>query len=650
MNKKKSIISIFIIFAILISCFINTYAADSGKLVLELNVGSATGKINGIASGVEKPYVANNVIMVPLTWFTTAVGAEVNTKAGNVIEVVYQELYAEITIGSKEYKAGSETGKLAVAPVVKNGRTMVPLEFIAKNFPVTVTSDIKKGTVKIVLEDDGALSDLSFLTGGITSPKVGNSYYGWSLSIPSGSRIISNSFKSDKIGITNESRSLYFEVSVENKDGRTLSELYNDISYGSTIRSSKIDLKADTPYFQYTRLSEYDESLRVKVFDKGSYFYYLTINCYDSSVSPEKLVTDKYYDNIINSFSLNYKGNTKGVEDLSKVEDGKVNFYNYVVLNSDTKYLPWAINIPAAWNQFMIYDDLLTTTLGIDSTHCMKITMNTLGEEYGDLDGYVDAVTDKYDKFFNPKLYTFIGDDYITVAGTEARILDFSIKQGDKTYIIDELYFIKNGIVYEISIKLPESEHDRLEQQFIDTVDQMTFYSVNEANYKSDMEKYKARNEGVRVSEEDGVFTYVNKSYKWKLDIPGYWTKSSSDDSSVSFSNPDTGSAVLIYSLENTSYLKNLSDEDKFLIMQLLGKTYDVKPVKGTAYAKGYEMRTYTYRVENADDDFFATITCYCFEAGNNSYCYIEVAPDLGATDASVKENSGIWNSFTITN
>jgi hypothetical protein len=651
MNKRKSILSILTVFAILITCFTNTYAANNDKLIIELKVGSTAGKINGTSSKVDKPYVTDKTIMVPLVWVTTAIGAEVNQISGTKTEIIYNDLSAEITVGSKSYTVNSKTEKLTVAPVLKNKTTMIPLEFISKNFPVTVTSDIKKGNIKIVLEDDGALTDLSFLTGGISSAKVGNSYFGWSLSVPSGSRIISNNFKSDTVGITNESRSLYFEISVESKKDNSLSDLYKDVLYSANnIRQSKIDLKAEVPYFQYIRLSEYDESLRVKVYDKGDYFYYLTINCYDNSVTPEQLLTDKYYENIINSFSFDYKGNVKGVQDISKVKNGQVNYYNYINLGTDVKYLPWSMSMPVKWEQVITNDDPFAANLGLDSKHFIKVVMNTLGKDES-LEGYTANIKNNYDKYFNPKVYSFISSGQAAIAGTDAQNLKFSIKQAGKVYIIDEYYFLKGDFVYEISIKLPESEYEKSEHEYLDAVDSMTFYSINETNYLKDLDKYKNNNLAVRISGEDDPFNYRNKTYKWSIDIPGYWTKNNSyTDDDVSFENANNESYVMVNTIENTSLSKTITDEEKFDIMKLLRKRYNVTPIQSISNDKGYQVRNYVYKIENEEYDFYATIICNCFEAGNYAYCYISYIPDLYAADAAVKEVDAIWKSFKIIN
>lgn len=649
MNKKKSILSLIMIIAILLTCITNTYAEDTDKMILELKVGSTEGRINGTVSKVEKPYVTSKTIMVPLGWITTAFGAEINQKANKKTEIIYGDLNAEITVGDKNYTVNSETQKLTVAPVIKNNIVMIPLEFITKNFPVTVTSDIKKGNIKIVLNDDGALSDLSFLTGGIGSPKVGNSYYGWSLNVPSGSRIISNSFKSDKIGITTESRGLYFEISVESKKNTTLSELYNDVLCNTNgIRDSKIDLKAAIPYFQYIRLSEYDEALRVKVFEKGEYFYYVTINNYDGTATPEQLISDKFYESIMSSFSLSYKGNAKGIQDVSKVREGKVSYYNYINLSTGVKYLPWSLDIPVKWDQVFTKEDPFTTNIGLDSTHYMKIVTNTLDKDES-IDEYVEDLKNYYDKNFNPKVYTFISSDSIAIAGTEAQNLRFSLKQANKVYIVDEFYFIKDGFIYEISIKLPESEYDNLKTQFIDAINKMKFYTVDESNYLKDLERYKNNNTAASLSSQDEDFDYLNKKYKWSAKIPGYWIKSPNYDYFVFFQNPNSNANVMVIADENTPISKALTDEERFSTMKSLKSKYGVTPTLSTSNDKGYQVRTYTYKIEDEADQTFATVVCNCFESDTYSYCYVSFLPELTATEAATKELDNIWKSFKLT-
>jgi hypothetical protein len=643
MNLKvvKLIISLLIIVSVLTSPFINSYAADSGKMVIELKIGSDTGKAAGIVSKIERPYRKGGTAMIPLSWVSEAIGAEITRSSDKKIEIIYRDMNVSLAAGTAEYTVNSQTRRLSVAPEYKNDKAMVPIELISKNFPVSVAFDSPKGTIRMVLEDDGALSDLSFLTGGISSPKVGNSYYGWSVSVPSGSRVVANSFKSDRIGISNEGRGLYFEVSAENKDKKTLSDLYSVVQYDNTVRNSKIDLKAAVPYFEYIRLSENDEALRVKVYDKGEYFYYLTINSYDNSLTPEKLMSETYFNNIINSFDLNYKGNVKGVQDLTKVDQGMVYYYNYVSLDDYTKYMPWSINMSAKWNKLFSDKDPVTSYVGLDSRHYMKITMKIQDDQ--DLDEYTESVKKRYDKYFNPDLYSFISSDTEKITGTSAKRLKFSIKQGGKVNIIDEYYFIKNGFVYEISISLPKEEHDKYIDEFVSGINRMIFYKINEVQYEKDFELYENKNSGARVSQQDDPVEY--KMDGWKISLPGYWTKSDTNG----FDNPDTGAGINVSTVENTSLVKTLSDKEKFPVMKKLESVYKVTPVQSTIADKGYTIRIYKYNLEDEDSNMFTNITCYCFEAGGNSYCYLSSLPDLTATAEAVADLDNIWKSFNLT-
>ncbi|PYG87448.1 copper amine oxidase-like protein [Ruminiclostridium sufflavum DSM 19573] len=649
MNKIKAIICIIAAVAVFTACFSNTYAADYEKMNIELKIGSGTGKINGNTSKVEKPYIENKTVMVPLSWVVVAIGAEINRKAGSKIEIIYGELNAELTISSKTYIANSESRKLTAAPVIKNGSTMVPLEFIKENFPVSVTEDTKKGDIKIILEDDGALTDLSFLTGGISSKKIGNSYYGWSLSIPSGSRMVSNNYKSNNIGIMNESRNLYLYVSVEYKKDMDLEALFDSVDmYESNIRESKLDLKADIPYFQYTALSSYNEASRVKVFEKGEFFYFIEITSDDEFITPEKLMTDKYYDNIVNSFDLSYKGNEKGIEDISKVKDGRAGFYNYISLSSTSKYLVWSMDIPVEWEDSSSFVDPMSTSFSLDNRHYMKVTAKTI-DEGADLSQYADEIKKHYDKYFNPKIYSYIGSDSMTIAGLEAQNLKFSLKYGDNVYHVDELYFIKDGFVYEISIYLSEKDYETTIKDFIDTVDKMSFYTVNKQKYQKDMELFESKYSGIRVSQQDDIFKYVNKQYSWSANIPGYWQKYSYyDDSEISFVNEDTAAAVTISAVEKDSYYEADSIEEA-LGMDIIEMIYEVKPAISITNERGLQVKNYTYRIEDPEDNIYTTIIFKVLEKGDYTYCFKSQMYDLNATDSAVAEVNDIWKSFEMT-
>ena len=67
-----------------------------------------------------------------------------------------------LKIDSKDYKIGSETAENDVAPVIKNGRTMLPARLVAETLGCTVEWNPEKSEIKII--KDGA-EQVSFTVG-----------------------------------------------------------------------------------------------------------------------------------------------------------------------------------------------------------------------------------------------------------------------------------------------------------------------------------------------------------------------------------------------------------------------------------------------------------------------------------------------------
>ena len=238
LNVSKStmrLFSILIMFVMLFAMCIPSYAATTATtatittasedtITIKLTVGSTKLNINGTIIKIEQPYITGKTLYIPLQAVLEAIGADYIVKASNKVAVSYMENSAEITIGSKILLLNGAKATLSVAPVMKNKILMVPVEFMNRfiNSGLTVTTKGKETVLKLI--DNGALSDLSFLIGGITQPKAGNSYFGWNMNIPKGSRISSESFNSKYVAIENNQRALAIEVSVESTDGKTLKE------------------------------------------------------------------------------------------------------------------------------------------------------------------------------------------------------------------------------------------------------------------------------------------------------------------------------------------------------------------------------------------------------------------------------------------
>jgi len=115
------------------------------RTALELQIGNPTPKVNGAyADPLEAaPFIKDGRTMVPLRFIAEAFGANVEwipeTKGINIsLELASAVHTIGLQVGNPTAIVDGEVVTLDVAPVIVNGRTFVPLRFIAESFGATV--------------------------------------------------------------------------------------------------------------------------------------------------------------------------------------------------------------------------------------------------------------------------------------------------------------------------------------------------------------------------------------------------------------------------------------------------------------------------------------------------------------------------------
>ncbi len=87
----------------------------------------------------QEPVVVNNSVLVPLRTLAETLGLEITwDDPSDTVVVKKDNFYVELVIGSNKAKTPGGVKTLSAAPVIINGRTMVPLEFIAEQFGLVV--------------------------------------------------------------------------------------------------------------------------------------------------------------------------------------------------------------------------------------------------------------------------------------------------------------------------------------------------------------------------------------------------------------------------------------------------------------------------------------------------------------------------------
>jgi hypothetical protein len=121
------------------------------KIVIVLTIGKNVMMRNGRTSQLDAPpFIANNRTMVPLRAIAEAFGATVNWQAKTeTVEIALEKAFISMQIGNTVAMIGTKIYMLDAPPVIKKGRTFVPIRFIAEALGSVVLWDAKTQTVQI---------------------------------------------------------------------------------------------------------------------------------------------------------------------------------------------------------------------------------------------------------------------------------------------------------------------------------------------------------------------------------------------------------------------------------------------------------------------------------------------------------------------
>lgn len=125
-------------------------AGTSGDIGIYLNGSKVSSDVS--------PYIdGNSRTMVPLRFIAERMGAYVDWSEGTRIITIKQKGQVLIlAIGSSVASVGDETVRLDTQPVLKEGRTMVPLRFVSEQLGCMVSWNIREQAVYISAKEDVA--------------------------------------------------------------------------------------------------------------------------------------------------------------------------------------------------------------------------------------------------------------------------------------------------------------------------------------------------------------------------------------------------------------------------------------------------------------------------------------------------------------
>ncbi len=245
----RKVLSAILSFVLGMSSFVTAASAEekpSERVEISFKVGDSVLMINGEATEVETPYIAGEgTTLVPLRVITEAFGAEV-TWADQTKEIYLScpDVSIVLQIGSHEAKVNAHTEKLPEAPALSpNGVTMVPLRFISETFGAEVGYDEKTEYITVVKRGEGdTVRNMNDM------PRVGDSYYGWSVNTPKDMYMDIREFDGTFTKFVDENGN-YFEIYIfEPEEDTTAESLFNDLKVsfsGRTLTMAEMSTDPD---------------------------------------------------------------------------------------------------------------------------------------------------------------------------------------------------------------------------------------------------------------------------------------------------------------------------------------------------------------------------------------------------------------------
>ena len=154
--KKTKILIFAVILINLLICSSIVFADNTSDVIVSLQINNPNMEINGIETEIDvgrgtTPIVTNGRTLVPIRAIIEAFGGVVGwEETTQSVLLTMEDDTIKLVIDSNVAYLNNNTETLDVAPTVINGRTMLPIRFVAEGFNLGVAWDSNTETVSII--------------------------------------------------------------------------------------------------------------------------------------------------------------------------------------------------------------------------------------------------------------------------------------------------------------------------------------------------------------------------------------------------------------------------------------------------------------------------------------------------------------------
>ncbi|MFC5401680.1 stalk domain-containing protein [Cohnella soli] len=539
-------------------------ATATGTKEIRLKVGSAQMIINGEAIKIQAPFLSANNVMVPLSVFTNAkgFGAKLQLTNNKVIKLTYLKHVITMTTGNKSATIDGKNTTLAVAPANKNGVLTVPLVPVAKTFGAKQSTDAK--TKEIVLSgvvsataaagtgntgNAGNGGSVSIIDSDFGKSKIGDSYYGWTMSYPTGLLMVDQSDDGDYI--------IFQDIKKDYELGVFVEEAQNDLTtaekrtsiYGHFTKTEKaVDIRtvAGGPTGTYEKIvSKNNEGyfFESRAIQANGFLYVVYFG--KRATSATEL---NRYSQVLDSFKTSFDRSDRSLKDFTQIIDG------YKTFSNDDYGL--AVKLPKEWS----IDDKSAYPYFYTSDAYMYVDISS--KKAGDTtDAWLKRKQARFEQSFAPEYRKVLEQKDVVWNGVPAKALKISYSFDTETWWEEyEVFAIQGEYRYYTEIAYLDS-HKSTYANLFDTV--LRTLEVNTGTVE--------KNFGLILDdadEADRVATVSKKSNKYGYSVmfPQYWTgsKKNFEEESIEYDFDGGGFGVDAWKDPESSFSDLSSYLDQF--------------------------------------------------------------------------------------
>lgn len=486
----------------------NVQASEAeAKLQLILKVGSTSAMVNGKKIVIERPFVQNGTVMVPLGIFKKAFRSTVSLEQDDVVRITYGAHSGALQIGSTVAWRDGVKVQLASAPQMVSDVLMVPLRFVASVMGATLSrgndGELLVSLVPTAIEGD--TPEDSGIDSDAGKTRIGNSYLKWTMDYPAG--LIAGNMGGDENVATFSSadNQYYMEVHVMGQavsvDAEGLLEqLVREVEVaGELIVDQESFPKAVVPY---ARLVSKDTSGVLW----ENRLYYAEGRLYEIYLTDEKATSYKdfaKYSELLGSFRPSFDTKDNKVRDLSTVKNGLRDTYNddYGI----------SLQVPADWSKderAFKYESKQGSYLS------MKVSSAPTGST---LESWTEDLKLSTQESYMAEAYVFKDNVKATISGENGQLNELQLNYGNGWRTEYQALVLKNGYRYYFEYgTAPGQENDKDKFSAIIASIDIDFDHMKDNFGRLASSEYKTL--------KNKTVTKVSRTYNYTIDIPQLWT------------------------------------------------------------------------------------------------------------------------------